>query len=72
MSPNSALKLAIFQSGMTQERVGQKCRPKILPSRLSKISRGHAEPTDEEKKALARVLNTTVDHLFSSGEAVAS
>jgi hypothetical protein len=64
MAPNSALKTAIFESGMTQGQVGRKTRPRILESRLSKIIRGHIEPTPEEKEALAKVLQRRIDHLF--------
>lgn len=61
--PNSALKLAIFESPLkTQRRVGQKAR--IPETRLSAIVHGREEASEQEKKRLAAALGTSIDQLF--------
>lgn len=62
MAPNVALKLAIFGSGITQIRIAKQIG--IHESRLSRIIRGHDEPSEAEKKAIARVLRRPVTELF--------
>lgn len=70
MPLNPRLKLAIFTSGTSQTVVARKTG--IDESRLSRIINGHAEPTPDEQKVLARALRKPVDELFPGSEAVAS
>jgi transcriptional regulator with XRE-family HTH domain len=63
MAPNTALKTALFASGTTQLHVCQKTG--IHESRLSKIVRGHSDPSDEEKRLIAKALRKPVDQLFA-------
>ena len=54
MSANTALKMAIWDSGLTQIAIAK--RADIHESRLSRIIRGHSEASSSEQKRLARVL----------------
>lgn len=60
---NTTLKLAILDRS-TQTEVAKKAG--LSESRLSRIIRGHYAPTDDEKKALARVLRKPVHELFGA------
>ena len=62
MARNAELKLAIFTSGRRQVDIAEKTG--IHESRLSNIINGRAEPNDDEKKAIARVLRRPVEQLF--------
>jgi transcriptional regulator with XRE-family HTH domain len=62
MAPNSTLKTVLFSSGTTQLTVAQ--RTGIHESRLSKIIRGHVEPSETERKLIARVLRKPILELF--------
>jgi transcriptional regulator with XRE-family HTH domain len=69
MAPNTALKTAIFSSGTTQTAVSQKTG--IHESRLSRIVRGHIDPTNDEKRAIARALRRQVSDFFPPSEVTA-
>ena len=57
------LKIAILAAGKTQRQTAK--RAKLLSeNRPSEIVRGWADPRDDEKEALARVLNQSVAVLF--------
>lgn len=62
MDVNLALKLAIIASGHRQYVIAGKAG--IQETLLSKFITGRAEPTDEQKKALARVLRKPIEELF--------
>ncbi len=62
VTPNIALKLAIWNSGKTQTVIAQKTG--IHESKLSQIVRGHRPPSDDEQRAIARVLRVPVNELF--------
>ena len=62
MAPNTALKTALFASETTQLTISQKTG--IQEARLSKIVRGHVEPSDTERKLIARALRKPVADLF--------
>jgi transcriptional regulator with XRE-family HTH domain len=64
MAINIALKTAMYERGITQTDLGSLVG--IHESRLSKISRGHVEASDEEKRKIAKALRKSVDHLFGS------
>ncbi len=64
MSTNVALKMAVFSSGRLQIEIAKACR--IHETRLSKIIRGHVDPTPKEKLRLAIELGVTPDVLFVS------
>ena len=66
---NVNLKLAIFASGKTQRQVAAETRL-LSENRLSEIVRGWTDPREEEKQALARVLNRSVDALFDKNRAM--
>lgn len=61
---NLALKTAILASGKKQKRVAVEAH--IDETTLSHIVRGRREPSDDERKRLARVLGRTVDQLFGA------
>jgi transcriptional regulator with XRE-family HTH domain len=63
---NIALKMAIHESRRTQKRIAKLAR--MSQPRLSLIVRGHEEPTDDEKRKLARVLDRTIDALFGTSD----
>jgi hypothetical protein len=69
-TPNIALKVALVHAGSTSRRVAQKAR--IHETRFSGIVNGRIVPNLAEQRRIARALKTTVDHLFSESEAVAS
>lgn len=62
--------MAIFRSGKTQWDIAE--RADMHETRLSKIVRGRLQPSDDEKKALAKALKLTVVELFPASEAIAS
>jgi transcriptional regulator with XRE-family HTH domain len=62
MAPNAALKMALFDAGTTQLTVSQKTG--IHESRLSKIVRGHVEPSDAEMRLIAKALRLPLAQLF--------
>jgi transcriptional regulator with XRE-family HTH domain len=68
MAFNITLKIAIVESGKSQIDIAKATA--IHESKLSRIVRGHDEPSLEEKKAIAKALRRPVDHLFP--EALAS
>ena len=59
------LKLAILAAGKTQRQTAAETKL-LSENRLSEIVRGWAEPRDDEKEALARVLNQQVAVLFEN------
>jgi transcriptional regulator with XRE-family HTH domain len=63
MGMNSTLKLAIFNSGHSQIEIAKKVG--IHETRLSKIVRGHVEPSADEQRVLARVLRKPAEELFA-------
>jgi transcriptional regulator with XRE-family HTH domain len=63
MAMNTALKMAILTSGLTQTDVAKKTG--IHESRLSRIIRGHYEPNDVEKRLIAKSLRIAADQLFA-------
>jgi hypothetical protein len=67
MANNALLKMAIFNSGKLQLVVAKKAR--IHETRLSKIVRGHVDATEDERRALARVLRKRVADLFPASAA---
>lgn len=68
--PNVLLKMAIFESGLTQAEVGRRAR--IHYATVSRIVRGHINPSAREKAALAKALGRAPHELFlSESEAVA-
>jgi transcriptional regulator with XRE-family HTH domain len=65
---NTPLRMAIFVSGQKQFEIAKKAG--IAESRMSKLARGHEDATDDEMKALARVLRKPVGDLFPDHEEV--
>jgi transcriptional regulator with XRE-family HTH domain len=59
---NYNLKFTIIKSGKNQILIARQAE--IQESRLSKIVNGYVEPTVEEKKRIAKVLECTVEFLF--------
>lgn len=59
---HTALKIAIFNSGLRQIVIAQ--RTGIHTSRLSKIASGYEHAKPEERKKLARILKATEAELF--------
>jgi transcriptional regulator with XRE-family HTH domain len=68
MAKNLALKLAIFESGMSQLDIEKAVG---LPmSKLSMIVRGHRPASEAEQKALAKLLKRKRSDLFPSAAKV--
>ncbi len=67
MPKNLALKIAILKSGRLQVEVAEDAD--LHESRLSKIVNGHSEPSDAERKAIARVLKRNAASLFPQAAA---
>lgn len=67
---NIALEVAIARSGKPKGVLAEKAAIEL--TRFSKLRRGAAHWTPEEKKRIARVLRMTVGELFAEPEAVAS
>ena len=68
MPKNLALKIAILESGLSQIEVATAAD--LHESRMSQIVNGWREPTDAERKLLARILKRKPADLFP--EAIAS
>lgn len=64
ITPNIALKQAIVGTGKTQRIIS--LRTRIAEVRLSKIVRGKAVPTEDEKDALAQITKRPIHDLFPS------
>jgi len=62
MPKNLALKIAIVESGLTQFEVAAAAG--IHHTRLSHIINGHREASEDEQRALARVLKRKIGQLF--------
>lgn len=62
MAMNTVLKVAFIEAGKKQIAVAQETG--IENTKLSRIIHGYCEPSDEEKKAIAKALRRKVDHLF--------
>jgi transcriptional regulator with XRE-family HTH domain len=67
MALNLALKTAIWQRGLSQVDIA--ARAGLHESRLSQIIRGRRAATEEEQKALARVLRVARHRLFPESPA---
>lgn len=62
MPMNLPLKIAILESGLSQLEVAKAAD--MHESRMSHLVNGHREPSDAERKALARILKRKVSDLF--------
>ena len=63
---NLELKKRILESGLKQRFIAAKAE--MNPVRLSRIVHKDVIPNPEEKKALAIVLNTSVQDIFNDNE----
>lgn len=70
MAKNIALKIAIIESGLSQVEIAEAID--MHDTKLSFIVNGHREPSEAERKALARILKRKASHLFPESEALAS
>lgn len=66
---NLALRIAIIESGLTQADVAEAVD--MHDTKLSMIVNGRREPSDAERKAIARILKRKASELFPD-EALAS
>lgn len=62
MSDKSKLKIVIENSGLKQKWIG--IQAGIAETDFSKIVNGKMDPTEEQKAAIAEVLNDTIENLF--------
>lgn len=69
MPMNMALKIAIVESRRLQVEIAADAG--MDPTRLSQIVNGRREPSDPERKALARVLKRKAADLFPARESAA-
>jgi transcriptional regulator with XRE-family HTH domain len=67
---NKALRIAIIDRGLKQYEVAK--RIGVGEARMSGFVHERFEPTDEEKKRIARVLKASVEDLFQAEEAEAA
>jgi transcriptional regulator with XRE-family HTH domain len=67
---NLALKIAILESGKSQVDVAEAAD--IHETKMSNIVNGRREPSDAERRAIARILKRKPGDLFPSSEALAS
>lgn len=63
MALNTALKVAIHESGLKQNFIAREAG--LSEPELSRIVNGRAEPTPDQKKAIAKALGRKVQDLFS-------
>lgn len=63
LTPRATLRDAIFRSGKSQREIAQLTG--IQEADLSRIVRGRMNPTEDEQKALARVLKQDRESLFA-------
>lgn len=59
---NKKIKHALIDLEMTQAELSEEA--KISQAEISKIISGRINPTDAEKKKIAKALNTTVKKIF--------
>jgi len=62
MPKNLALKIAIIESGLSQMEIAKAAD--MHDTKLSFIVNGHREPSDAERRALARILKRKAADLF--------
>ena len=60
---NLRLKFSILKSGLSQIQIAR--ITKIQESKLSKIVNGHIEPSEDEKRRVARALNVNMTTIFN-------
>jgi transcriptional regulator with XRE-family HTH domain len=60
---NTALKMAILERGLTQIALAKAVG--LSEPQLSRIIHEHQEATDDQKKAIAKVLHRKVQELFA-------
>lgn len=60
---NTALKMAILERGTTQQAIAKAVG--LSEPQMSRIVREHDEPTEDQKKAIAKVLRRKVHELFT-------
>lgn len=63
MPMNMALKIAIIESGLSQIEVAKAAD--LHESKMSQIVNGHREPSDAERKALAKILKRKPAELWA-------
>jgi transcriptional regulator with XRE-family HTH domain len=69
MALNTALKLAILKSGRTQFEIAKAAG--LHYSVLSLLVRGHRDPTEEQQRALSKILRRPAADLFPNQQEVA-
>lgn len=64
MKTANRLRVVRAEKRVTQEQIETRTKNRISQTRVSKIENGSADPTDDEKKLIARALKTTVEDVF--------
>lgn len=66
------LRVVRAEKRVTQEQIESRTKNRITQTRVSQIENGYADPSDDEKKLIARALKVDVQEVFPAAEQVAS
>lgn len=69
MTARNRLRVVRAEQRVTQEQVAAKTKFKLTQTRISLIENG-AEPTDAEKRVIARALRVPIQDVFPEAAAV--
>jgi transcriptional regulator with XRE-family HTH domain len=64
MKTVNRLRVVRAEQRITQEQIEEKTKKRITQTRVSNIENGYDEPTEQEKRLLAKVLKTPVQDIF--------
>lgn len=61
---HNRLRVIRAEQRVTQEQIEAKTKKRITQTRVSRIENGYDDPTEAEKRLLAKVLKTPIDEIF--------
>lgn len=73
MKTANRLRVVRAEKRVTQEQIEARTKHRITQTRLSRIENGYDDPSEDDKKLIARALRVTVEEVFPpEAEQVAS
>ena len=72
MKTANRLRVVRAEKRVTQEQIEQRTKKRITQTRISQIENGQADPSEDEKRIIARALKVEVQDVFPEPQQVAS